>query len=346
LERQVGPERAKAMLNEAGESFGYLETLIEREKIDCHLWRTGRFVGAAVPKHYQRMAERIEKLNSGANAGVRMLPRDQQREEIKSDAFHGGMIVERSGRLHPALLHRGVRDAARRQGATMSVNARVTGVERDGAGFLVRTTAGDIRAREVVAGTNGYTGRELGWFARRLVPVRSYIIATEELPEEQVRALIPKGRTIADSKRVLSYFGQSQDRRRILYGGRASFAGDTPENTARTLHRMMCEVFPELSPVKITHAWTGYVAFTFDALPHLGQKDGIHYAMGCNGSGVVTMTWLGTQLGRKIARTQNRPSAFDREEFPTRPFYSGKPWFLPAVGEWYRFRDKVDRWLA
>ena len=83
-----------------------------------------------------------------------------------------------------------------------------------------------------------------------------------------------------------------------------------------------------------------------DALPHLGQKDGIHYAMGCNGSGVVTMTWLGTQLGRKIARTQNRPSAFDREEFPTRPFYSGKPWFLPAVGEWYRFRDKVDRWLA
>ena len=346
LEQRLGAEHAAAMLAEAAESFGHLEELIRREGIECHYWPTGRFVGAAVPKHYDRLARSVEKLQKGTNAGVSMLPRERQHEQIKTDAFHGGMLVERSGRLHPALLHKGIRDAALRAGATMSVNAKVTSVTRQGGGFVLQTPSGEVRAREVVATTNGYTGPELGWFRRRLVPVRSYIIATEELPEDQVRALVPNGRTIADTKRVLSYFGQSQDRRRILYGGRASFAGDTPENTARTLHGMMTEVFPELGSTRITHGWTGYVAFTFDALPHFGQHDGIHYAMGCNGSGVVTMTWLGTQLGRKIARTQNRPSAFDGVDFPTRPFYTGRPWFLPAIGEWYRFRDRMDRWLG
>ncbi|MGE0716994.1 MAG: NAD(P)/FAD-dependent oxidoreductase [Alphaproteobacteria bacterium] len=346
IEQQLGPERIDAMLVESQESFLHLEQLIQREKIECHYWPTGRFVGAAVPRHYDRLARQAEKLNRKVEGNFRMLPRERQHEQINTDLFYGGLMSERSGRLHPALLHKGIRDAARRAGATMSVNAKMTAVERDGAGFIVRTTAGDIRAREVVATTNGYTGKELGWWRRRLVPVRSYIIATEEMPEERVMALIPNRRTIADTKRVLSYFGMSQDRRRILYGGRASFAGDTPENTARTLHKMMCAVFPELRDVKVTHGWTGYVAFTFDAIPHFGQHDGIHYAMGCNGSGVVNMTWFGTQLGRKIARTQNRPSAFDGVAFPTRPLYTGNPWFLPIIGEWYRFRDRLDRWLA
>jgi glycine/D-amino acid oxidase-like deaminating enzyme len=345
LEQRL-PQHASAMLAEATESFTFLLELIRREGIECHYWPTGRFVGAAVPKHYDRLARKAEQLERGTDAGVSMLPRERQREQIKTDRFYGGMLVERSGRLHPALLHRGIRDAALRAGATMSVDSKVASVTRRGAGFLLQTPSGDVRAREVVATTNGYTGAELSWFRRRLMPVRSYMIATEELPEDQICALIPHGRTIADTKWVLSYLGLSQDRRRLLYGGRASFAGDAPENAARTLHRMMTEVFPELASVKVTHGWTGFVAFTFDALPHIGQHDGIHYALGCNGSGVVSMTWLGTQLGRKIARTQDRPSAFDNVAFPTRPLYTGNPWFMPFIGGCYRLRDRVDTWLA
>jgi glycine/D-amino acid oxidase-like deaminating enzyme len=105
----------------------------------------------------------------------------------------------------------------------------------------------------------------------------------------------------------------------------------------------MCEVWPELSGIRITHAWTGNVAFTFDFLPHLGRHDGIHYALGCQGSGVAMMSYLGHQAALKLAGGANTASAFDGLPFPTRPLYSGSPWFLPVVGWAYRMRDWLDR---
>ena len=104
-------------------------------------------------------------------------------------------------------------------------------------------------------------------------------------------------------------------------------------------------VFPQLAETKLTHAWTGNVAFAFDFMPHLGMNDGMHYAVACNGSGVIMQSWLGHQVALKIAGGTNRASAFDGLGFPTRPLYSGRPWFLPAVGAWYRLRDRIDRWL-
>ena len=109
----------------------------------------------------------------------------------------------------------------------------------------------------------------------------------------------------------------------------------------------MTDRFPQLRGIKVTHCWTGNVAFTLDALPHMGrQPDGMHYLLGCNGSGVAMMTYLGWQTARKIAGVSNQISAFDSEEFPDHPLYSGNPWFLPAIGGWYRLRDEVDRRLA
>jgi hypothetical protein len=78
----------------------------------------------------------------------------------------------------------------------------------------------------------------------------------------------------------------------------------------------------------------------------MGRQDGMHYLLGCNGSGVAMMTYLGWQTARKIAGVANQPSAFDTEDFPTHPLYAGNPWFLPAIGGWYRFRDNLDRQVA
>jgi glycine/D-amino acid oxidase-like deaminating enzyme len=97
----------------------------------------------------------------------------------------------------------------------------------------------------------------------------------------------------------------------------------------------------------VTHAWTGNVAFAFDFLPHMGMEQGMHYLMACNGSGVAMMSYLGYQTARKIAGGSNAPiNAFDGQEFPTVPLYSGNPWFLPMVGAWYRTRDWWDRVTA
>ncbi|MFQ3623782.1 MAG: FAD-dependent oxidoreductase, partial [Acetobacteraceae bacterium] len=146
--------------------------------------------------------------------------------------------------------------------------------------------------------------------------------------------------------RVLNYFRPDPTFTRVLWGGRASFRRTTPEAAAPVLHRFMSAVFPDLRSVRLTHAWTGNVAFTFDFLPHLGVHEGVHYALGCQGSGVAMMTWLGHRIALKMAGAANSATAFDGLPFPTRPGYGGRPWFLPLVGAWYRARDRLDRLAA
>jgi glycine/D-amino acid oxidase-like deaminating enzyme len=138
----------------------------------------------------------------------------------------------------------------------------------------------------------------------------------------------------------------SPDGRRMVFGGRARFTQVDPLLSARVLYGYMTERFPQLKGVRITHGWTGNTAFTLDALPHMGEDEGMHYALGCNGSGIAMMTYLGHQTARKIARAANYACAFDSAEFPTHALYSGNPWFLPLVGGYYRLRDRLDRMLA
>ena len=179
-----------------------------------------------------------------------------------------------------------------------------------------------------------------------MVPVASHIIATEELPPDLTRSLIPKARTLSDTKRVLCYYRMSPDGRRMVFGGRARFTQVDPTVSAPILYSYMTARFPQLRGVKVTHAWTGNTAFTFDALPHMGQSDGLHFCLGCNGSGVAMMTYLGWQTARKIAKTANYACSFDTPAFPDHRLYTGNPWFLPAVGSWYRLRDRIDRLFA
>jgi glycine/D-amino acid oxidase-like deaminating enzyme len=197
-----------------------------------------------------------------------------------------------------------------------------------------------------VIATNGYTGSLTPALRRRVVPIASHIIATEELPPDLASSLIPKARTLSDTKRVLCYYRMSPDGRRMVFGGRARFTQVDATISAPILHRYMTDRFPQLRGVKVTHAWTGNVAFTLDALPHMGSRDDLHYCLGCNGSGVAMMTYLGWQTARKIARVANYACSFDTEEFPSHPLYSGNPWFLPVVGGYYRLRDNLDRLLA
>jgi len=343
---QVDAERAADLLSDGHDAFSLVERLIAEEAIDCWWQKRGRFVGAWTPKHFAYQETRLGSLNDNAQSGAYMVARERQRDEIASDYYYGGMVVERSGSLHPALYYKGLLDACRRRGIAVCADAPANGVTRNGSGWRVATGRGETRAGDVVIATNGYTGTLTPSLRRRIVPVASHIIATEELPDELARSLIPKGRTLSDTKRVLCYYRMSPDGKRMVFGGRARFTQVDPLLSARVLYGYMTERFPQLRGVRITHGWTGNTAFTLDALPHMGESEGMHYALGCNGSGIAMMTYLGYQTARKIARAANYACAFDRAEFPDHPLYSGNPWFLPLVGSYYRLRDRVDRMLA
>jgi glycine/D-amino acid oxidase-like deaminating enzyme len=351
LEAAHGRERGRAIALAAAASLPFIEDTIAREGIDCDYVRCGRFAAAWSPRHYDAMARKAELLEEVTGLPARMLPRSRQREALGSDHYHGGMLAAATGSLHPGKYARGLAAAAERAGALLVDGVRVQKIHEEGSGFRIATDRGELRADAVLVTTNGYSldrrGTASPWLARRLVPLNSYIIATEELGEAEIDRLFPGRRMISDSKRVLNYFRPSPDGRRILWGGRASFRAATAEDTAPALHGYMTECFPELAKVKVTHAWTGNVAFTFDSLPHIGVERGIHYAAGCQGSGVAMATWLGHNIALKLAGAANEPFPLDGLPFPTRPLYSGNPnWVLPFIGGWYRLRDRMDRSAA
>ncbi len=220
---QLEPDVLQNILASGYDAFSLIESLIEREKIDCYWEKTGRFVGAWTPKDYAYQERRVATLNANAGSGAFMVPRERQREEMASDYYYGGMVVERSAKVHPALYYKGLLDAARRRNITLCAKAAVKTITPVGKGWRIATSRGDIEVGDVVIATNGYTGDATPELKRRLIPLASHIIATEELPGDLARTLIPKGRTLADTKRVLCYYRMSPDNKRMIFGGRARF---------------------------------------------------------------------------------------------------------------------------
>ena len=343
MAKAITPEESAPVLADAADAFGLIEELIAREKIDCGWTRAGYFVGAWCKGHFEGMAKKVDMLNRYARSEAFLVPPERQREEIGSDYYRGGMVIGRAAHLHPALYFKGLLDLCGKRGIAIASKTPASRIAQSGTGWQVETPRGTIQAGDVIIATNGYTGDVTPQLKRRVVPVGSYIIATEELAPDLAAGISPKNRSIADTRRVLTYYRMSPDGKRLIFGGRAKFGHTDPVETAHILHGFMTDRFPQLRGSKITHAWTGNVAFTLDEIPHMGKFDNLHYALGCNGSGVAMMTYLGHQSARKIAGKVNRVCAFDRPEFPDHPLYNGSTWFLPWIGRYFRSRDWIDR---
>lgn len=345
--RQMLPdEEIRKLRQDATQAFPLVLSLIEEENIRCSFTIKGGFVGAFTPAHFKAMEKRSQELNKNPRTNSYLVPKEDQKTEIGSDFYYGGMVTEGSATIQPALYVKGLLDACLRKGVHLVSNNPVRKLERQGDKWWVVTDRGDCLAEDVIVATNGYTTDVTPEFFKRIVRVSSHIIATEELPVELVKSLFPKGRMISDSKRVLYYYRPSPDGRRVIFGGRARFTEVGEEKIAALLHAALIERFPQLANVKISHAWTGSLGFTFDATAHMGELEGLHYCMGCNGSGIAMMTYLGFQAARKVAATKGYHCAFDRTSFPSHPLYNGSTWFLPMVGGWYRMRDQWDRTVA
>jgi glycine/D-amino acid oxidase-like deaminating enzyme len=339
LIKRYGEDTGRELYGETLAAYELVKRLITDEAIDCEFRETGFLELAYGPSHVADLHEAIESL---AIVGVEasFVPRERLREEIGSDVYFGGLVYPGSGLLHPAKYFAGLVAAADRAGADLHEGVRATRVRRHADGrHVVETTRGTIIAKDVVIATNGYTDGAVPSLRRRIIPIGSYIIATEPLPEELARDLSPKGRAFFDTKNFLFYWHVSEDRR-MIFGGRASFLPTSVDHTAEILHRGMLEVHPQLAGHRIDYAWGGNVGFTFDRMPHVGQRDGVTYAMGCCGTGVALMTSLGTAVGKWLAGGE--PPVLARLGFPLVPApYEGRPWFLPFAGEWFRLQDRL-----
>ena len=258
--------------------------------------------------------------------------------EAPCRGFFGGMLTDNGASIHPARYLAGLARLSLAGGAAVHAHTQVTSIESLQTGSMVHTSRGDIAAGEVLVATNGYTDAAAPWARRRIIPIGSYIIATEPLGDARAADVSPQRRMMSDTRNFLHYWRLSPDGR-LVFGGRTSFVPVSVQTARDRLYAAMIDIYPQLAGVRVSHAWTGNVGFTFDQLPHLTRREGITYAMGYCGSGVALGSWMGTLAAEWIARGA-RP-AFSDLRFPQMPFYRGHPWFLPLVGVYYSLLDRL-----
>ncbi|MGO9514503.1 MAG: NAD(P)/FAD-dependent oxidoreductase [Steroidobacteraceae bacterium] len=341
LSSRYGEKRAYGICQEGRAAVAYLRSLAARNDVDCDWRECGCFYGAHTPHHFELMAQETQQQIQGLEQRITVVPKSQQRQEIASDFYQGGCVYHDDSSVDPMKLLLALLRRAQDSGAAVRVHCAVKSIRSSRAGFDVLTSRGIVKARKVLLATNGYSGALSPWHRRRVIPIGSYQIATEPLGAERVLALIPRGRNIVESRRVVVYFRPSADGERIIFGGRAALAETDPLACVPRLRAMMTRIFPQLQSVRITHAWVGWVGYTFDTMPHVGQRDGLYYCMGYCGQGVSLAPYLGHRIGQQMAGLEQGRTALDDLPFPSRPYYFGTPWFL-APSVWaYRTMDAL-----
>lgn len=339
LVRRHGTEQAHAILRTGRESLAWTGTFIAEEGIDCDFRVCGRFHAAHSARAYEKLVRSLDDHAPGFKAPVEIVPRAEQHRELGTDAYHGGVVFTQHASLDPGKYHQGLLDRAMTAGVRVISHCAATGIAADGGAQRVRTAKGEVQAHQVVVATNGYTGTLVPWLRRRVIPIGSYIIATDELPAGTMAKLMPRGRIASDTRKLVYYYRPSPNGKRILFGGRVSLRETDPRISGPKLRTELVRLFPELAGVGISHSWGGFVAYTFDTLAHTGERDGVFHAMGYCGSGVGMAGYLGMRLGERLVGRGESGIGLDAIPFQTRPLYTGNPWFLAPSVAWYRWRD-------
>ena len=349
LERAYGP-LGRRLYAEVNEAFDHVEALAAGPDpaIACDYARTGQLYLAHSPRQVAGLeAMAREHGEGGLGEPVRFVPRDALVAEVGSGAFHGGVVIERTGGLHPARFHAGLVRAALAAGVTLVGATRAADASprpgpgsassSSGPGFRVDTTRGPVDAGEVVVCANAYADGLVPALRRRVLPVGSFIIATEVLDPDLAAAVSPRGRMLVDTRNFLHYWRLTPDGR-MLFGGRRSLSPSTIPEARDFLYGEMLRIHPQLAGIKVDRAWGGDVAITLDRMPHVGRLGGVWYAAGCNGSGVALNTWLGDRIGRHLAGDADPPSFTELRHRPI-PLHATRRAWLPAVGAYLRWQD-------
>jgi len=346
---KYGRERTRRMYAASLDSMDCVERIVQQENIACDFSRCGHLEVACKQKHFDDYARQAEVIAREFNHTLRVVQKNELPSEIGSTIYYGGMVDEVSAGCNPARYVAGLGAAAMRAGAQILEHTRVENVQRDSRqgepGWKLATSRGPLWAHEVFVATSGYTSRATPALQKKIIPIGSFIITTEILPEKLAHELSPRNRMIYDSKNYLYYYRLTPDRR-MLFGGRAAFFPEndqTIRQSAEILRRGMIDVYPQLADAKIDYVWGGTLDFAFDIMPHAGQLDGMYYALGYAGHGVAMATYQGQKIAEQMAG-EKTDNPFIGIPFPGAPLglYNGNPWFLPLAGAWYKFLDWVS----
>jgi glycine/D-amino acid oxidase-like deaminating enzyme len=340
LYAQLGAERARGCYRAYAAAVETVERLIREESIDCDYLASGKLKLASKPHHFQHLERTAGLIRREVDPDIELIGRDQIANEVGSGDFHGGLLQKHGGQMHMGKFGIGLANAAARHGARLFEHAGVTSIEKEGGGYRIVSARGELRARQVLIATGPSRHGPFGWYRRRLAPIGSFIVVTEPLPADELARLFPQRRSYTTSRLMHNYFRVTPDAR-LLFGGRARFtASERPsdEKSGRILQASLAQMFPSLAGARIDYCWGGLVDITADRLPRAGQHDGLYFSMGYSGHGTQMATHMGQMMADVIGgNAQANP--WREFDWPAIPGHTGKPWFLPLVGTYYRIKD-------
>jgi glycine/D-amino acid oxidase-like deaminating enzyme len=340
----LGTERAIALYKAFDASIDTIEAIIAEEGIDCAFRRSGKLKLASKPEHFATLAKNFEAINREVDPDTAMLTKAEIACEVVSDQFHGGMLSKKSAMMHMGRYVAGLATAAARRGATIFETAPVTERRVENGRHTLVTPRGRVTAREVLIATGAYTSGPFSWFRRRIVAVGSFIIATRPLSDAEIAGAVPGNRTFVNSLNIGNYFRLAPDNR-LIFGGRARFSATSDQRSdaksGAILQASLEKLLPSLAHVETDYCWGGLVDMTKDRYPRAGRHDGVWYAMGYSGHGAQLASHMGIIIAdAMLGREDRNPVA--GLAWPAVPGHFGQPWFLPLVGMYYKFLDKIQ----
>ncbi len=341
IRNQVGEADAKILWALAEEAKSLLYERIREHAIECDLKR-GYLFAAVKPRHIDELRAEAEGCNSDNGYDqFELLDRDRMGEEVASAAYCGGLLDHGGGHFHPLNYALGLARVAVAGGVRIFEGSPVIGITGQ-ANPVIETSAGTIRAKYVVLCGNAYLGDLVPVLRRKVMPVGTYVIATEPLAESLAKRLIPNDLAVADVNFVLDYFRLSADRR-MLFGGKVSYTTMPPPSLKSSMRRSMVRVFPDLAEARVDYVWGGNVAITVERSPHIGRlSDNIYFAQGFSGHGVAMTGIAGRVVAEAIAGTAERFDAFER--LPHHSFVGGRLLRTPLLALamlYFRIRDML-----
>jgi len=339
LVAQVGLDAARRMWDVSIEALGLLRERVAKHAIDCDLhW--GHVHVAVKPRQHRELQQLQHELAETYGYGSpRFLERADVEALLATRRYCAGLYDPGSGHLHPLNYTLDLARAAEAAGVTIYEDSHAISVE-PGSPVRVATDRGSVMADFAVLTRGGYVDRLKAPSNWRIMPVGTYVVATEPLGERRVQALMRENVAVADVNFVLDYFRRSADHR-LLFGGRVSYSGIDARGTGRATRARMLKVFPQLADVRLDYVWGGYVDITMSRAPDFGRiGPGVLYLQGFSGHGIAMAGMAGRLAAEAIAGQAERFDLFGR--LPHHLFPGGPAFRTPALVLamlWFRLRD-------
>jgi gamma-glutamylputrescine oxidase len=340
LEARLGRDDARKCFALAEESKQLLRDRVARHGIDCDLtWGYMHVIPKA--SQFEELKVWKAELDDLGYTDTQVLTKAELEEKLGSRIYHGALREGGAGHFHPLNYCIGLAKAAMAAGAVIHENSRVIEIGT-GPNPLARTANGTVRAKFMVIGGNAYLGRLIPKLYRKIMPVTSYVIATEPLGINRAKTLIRDGEAVANTNFIVDYYRLSKDTR-MLFGGRASYSTIEPANLKSNMRQLMASVFPQLRNVTIDFAWGGYIAITHNRIPDCGRlSPTTFYAHGYSGQGVALAGLYGKLMAEAIRGTAERFDLLARVKhlpFPGGPIRTP---MLAAAMIYYRLKDALS----